>query len=73
MLSCFCLIVAWIEHVGLARAMFKKDAVEISCPDNAAGLYVKSRGGQLVKVYFFMLQNQKKIVFGKSHYTCMHA
>ncbi|XP_071908741.1 uncharacterized protein [Coffea arabica] len=37
---------------GLARAMFKKDAVEISCPDNAAGLYVKSRGGQLVKVVY---------------------
>nr|XP_027070807.1 uncharacterized protein LOC113695836 isoform X3 [Coffea arabica] len=37
---------------GLTRAMFKKDAVEISCPDNAAGLYVKSRSGQLVKVVY---------------------
>ncbi|KAL3532420.1 hypothetical protein ACH5RR_005941 [Cinchona calisaya] len=37
---------------GLTFAMFKRDAVEISCPDNAAGLYVKSRSGQIVKVVY---------------------
>nr|GMD99586.1 Iron/ascorbate oxidoreductase [Ipomoea batatas] len=29
--------------------MFTRDDVEIPCPDNAAGLYIKSRTGQVVK------------------------
>lgn len=30
--------------------MFTRDGVEIPCPDNAAGLYIKTRNGQIVKV-----------------------
>ncbi|XP_019156510.1 PREDICTED: uncharacterized protein LOC109153161 isoform X2 [Ipomoea nil] len=41
------------SFTGLTCEMFTRDDVEIPCPDNAAGLYVKSRTGQVVKVYSF--------------------
>nr|GME09180.1 Oxoglutarate/iron-dependent dioxygenase [Ipomoea batatas] len=34
---------------GLTCEMFTRDDVEIPCPDNAAGLYIMSRTGQVVK------------------------
>ncbi|KAF3441946.1 hypothetical protein FNV43_RR15862 [Rhamnella rubrinervis] len=37
---------------GLTCAMFMRDAVEIACPDSAAGLYVRTRSDQIVKVVF---------------------
>ncbi|XP_047254210.1 uncharacterized protein LOC107845972 isoform X3 [Capsicum annuum] len=37
---------------GLTCGMFTRDAVEIHCPDSAAGLYVKTRTGQIVKVEY---------------------
>ncbi|CAK7334888.1 unnamed protein product [Dovyalis caffra] len=37
---------------GLTCAMFKRDGVETICPDSAAGLYVKTRTDQIVKVVF---------------------
>ncbi|XP_058184156.1 uncharacterized protein LOC131301760 isoform X1 [Rhododendron vialii] len=37
---------------GLTCGMFMKDAVEIPCPDSAAGLYIKTRTDQIVKVVF---------------------
>jgi len=30
--------------------MFTKDGVEMSCPDSAAGLYIRTRSDQIVKV-----------------------
>ncbi|KAG5564641.1 hypothetical protein RHGRI_000735 [Rhododendron griersonianum] len=38
--------------LGLTCGMFMKDAVEIPCPDSAAGLYIKTRTDQIVKVVF---------------------
>ncbi|XP_015572521.1 uncharacterized protein LOC8278593 isoform X2 [Ricinus communis] len=37
---------------GLTCAMFKGDGVEIPCPDSAAGLYIKTRTDQIVKVIY---------------------
>ncbi|XP_057768751.1 uncharacterized protein LOC130988794 isoform X2 [Salvia miltiorrhiza] len=37
---------------GLTCAIFTRDAVEIPCPDSTAGLYVKTRSGQIVKVVY---------------------
>ncbi|KAK4404173.1 Nudix hydrolase 19, chloroplastic [Sesamum angolense] len=37
---------------GLTCGMFTRDAVELPCPDSAAGLYVKTRSGQIVKVVY---------------------
>ncbi|KAK6156482.1 hypothetical protein DH2020_010730 [Rehmannia glutinosa] len=37
---------------GLTCGIFTRDGVEISCPDTAAGLYVKTRSGQIVKVVY---------------------
>ncbi|KAJ4823644.1 hypothetical protein Tsubulata_017939 [Turnera subulata] len=37
---------------GLTCAMFKRDGVEIPCPDSAAGLYIRTRTDQIVKVVF---------------------
>uniref|UniRef100_A0A6N2N0P9 Isopenicillin N synthase-like Fe(2+) 2OG dioxygenase domain-containing protein n=1 Tax=Salix viminalis TaxID=40686 RepID=A0A6N2N0P9_SALVM len=37
---------------GLTCAMFKRDGVEIPCPDSTAGLYIKTRTDQIVKVVF---------------------
>ncbi|KAI3443837.1 hypothetical protein Pfo_000502 [Paulownia fortunei] len=37
---------------GLTCGMFMRDAVELPCPDSAAGLYVKTRSGQIVKVVY---------------------
>ncbi|KAI7750795.1 hypothetical protein M8C21_019701 [Ambrosia artemisiifolia] len=34
---------------GLTYAVFTKDGVEIPCPDSTAGLYIKTRTGQIVK------------------------
>ncbi|XP_047308085.1 uncharacterized protein LOC124911626 [Impatiens glandulifera] len=35
---------------GLTCAMFYKDAAEVPCPDKAAGLYIRARNNQVVKV-----------------------
>ncbi|KAF5742946.1 hypothetical protein HS088_TW09G01008 [Tripterygium wilfordii] len=37
---------------GLTCAMYTRDAVEIPCPDSAAGLYIRTRTGQIVKAVF---------------------
>ncbi|XWS17215.1 hypothetical protein CRYUN_Cryun33cG0049200 [Craigia yunnanensis] len=37
---------------GLTCGMFKRNGVEISCPDSAAGLYIRTRTGQIVKAIF---------------------
>lgn len=44
----------WI--VGLTCAIFKREGVEIPCPDSAAGLYIKTRTDQIVKVYFLVIK-----------------
>lgn len=31
--------------------MFTRDGIVIPCPDNAAGLYIRTRTDQIVKVY----------------------
>lgn len=36
--------------VGLTCGMFTRNGVKISSPDSAAGLYVKTRNDQIVKV-----------------------
>lgn len=52
----FILIYALIHYVGLTCAMFMRDAVEIPCPDSAAGLYIRTRTDQIVKVHFLKLE-----------------
>eukprot|EP01018_Ginkgo_biloba_P002059 Gb_10635 [translate_table: standard] len=37
---------------GLTCAMYMKDDSEISCPDNTAGLYIKTRTGAIVKAVY---------------------
>ncbi|KAE9593491.1 putative non-hem dioxygenase domain, isopenicillin N synthase [Lupinus albus] len=37
---------------GLACAIFTRDGVEIPCPDIAAGLYIRTRSDQIVKVVY---------------------
>jgi isopenicillin N synthase-like dioxygenase len=37
---------------GLTCGMFMRDAVELPCPDSAAGLYIRTRTDQIVKVVF---------------------
>ncbi|XP_062148587.1 uncharacterized protein LOC133857361 [Alnus glutinosa] len=37
---------------GLTCGMFIRDAVEMPCPDSAAGLYIRTRADQVVKVVF---------------------
>ncbi|XP_074273870.1 uncharacterized protein LOC141597342 isoform X2 [Silene latifolia] len=37
---------------GLTCGMFLRDDAEVACPDKAAGLYVKNRSDQIVKVVF---------------------
>ncbi|XP_031094754.1 uncharacterized protein LOC115999119 isoform X2 [Ipomoea triloba] len=37
---------------GLTCGIFMRDGVEIHCPDIAAGLYIKTRTGQIVKVEY---------------------
>ncbi|KAL2555062.1 2-oxoglutarate (2OG) and Fe(II)-dependent oxygenase superfamily protein [Forsythia ovata] len=37
---------------GLACAMFMRNGVELPCPDSAAGLYVKTRSSEIVKVVY---------------------
>ncbi|KAM7277497.1 hypothetical protein ACFE04_019363 [Oxalis oulophora] len=37
---------------GLTCGMFKRDGEEIPCPDSAAGLYIRTRTGQIVKAVF---------------------
>lgn len=37
---------------GLTCGMFKRNGVEIPCPDISAGLYIKTRNDQIVKVVF---------------------
>ncbi|KVH88829.1 hypothetical protein Ccrd_025285 [Cynara cardunculus var. scolymus] len=36
-------------HKGLTYGMFTRDGVEMPCPDSTAGLYIKTRTGQIVK------------------------
>lgn len=36
--------------------MFMKDAVEIPCPDSAAGLYIRTRTDQIIKVHYHKLE-----------------
>ena len=45
-----CLISISIQYVGLTCGMFTRDGVEMSCPDSAAGLYIRTRSDQIVKV-----------------------
>ncbi|XP_034223437.1 uncharacterized protein LOC117633778 isoform X3 [Prunus dulcis] len=40
------------DRYGLTCAMFTRDAVEIPCPDSGAGLYIRTRTDQIVKVVF---------------------
>ncbi|KAI4354421.1 hypothetical protein L6164_003283 [Bauhinia variegata] len=37
---------------GLTCGLFTRDGVEIPCPDNAAGLYIRTRSDQIVKVVY---------------------
>ncbi|KAG4966746.1 hypothetical protein JHK87_032397 [Glycine soja] len=37
---------------GLTCSMFTRDGVEIACPDSAAGLYIRTRNNQIVKVVY---------------------
>lgn len=37
---------------GLTCGMFMRDGAEIPCPDSTAGLYIKTRNGQIVKAVF---------------------
>ncbi|KAK9149500.1 hypothetical protein Scep_008257 [Stephania cephalantha] len=37
---------------GLTCGMFMRDGLEVPCPDNAAGLYIKTRTDQIVKAMF---------------------
>jgi len=37
---------------GLTSGLFTKNSVEIPCPDNAAGLYIRTRDNRVVKVVF---------------------
>ncbi|KAI4380686.1 hypothetical protein MLD38_006849 [Melastoma candidum] len=37
---------------GLTHAIFTKDATEVPCPDTAAGLYIRTRNKQVVKVVY---------------------
>ncbi|OIW05553.1 hypothetical protein TanjilG_23339 [Lupinus angustifolius] len=48
---------------GLTCAIFTRDGVEIPCPDSAAGLYIRTRSDQIVKVYILLLELQ--VVYGK--------
>ncbi|XP_015159530.1 uncharacterized protein [Solanum tuberosum] len=40
------------DRYGLTCGMFTRDAVEIHSPDSDAGLYIKTRTGQIVKVEY---------------------
>lgn len=53
-----CLISISIQYVGLTCGMFTRDGVEIACPDSAAGLYIRTRNNQIVKVYILLLELQ---------------
>ena len=37
-------------NAGLTCGLFTKNSVEVPCPDSAAGLYIRTRGNQVVKV-----------------------
>ncbi|KAK6941557.1 hypothetical protein RJ641_026934, partial [Dillenia turbinata] len=37
---------------GLTCGMYTRSTAEIPCPDNAAGLYVKTRSDQIVKIVY---------------------
>ncbi|PIN24336.1 Iron/ascorbate family oxidoreductase [Handroanthus impetiginosus] len=37
---------------GLTCGLFTRDSMELTCPDIAAGLYVKTRSGEIVKVLY---------------------
>ncbi|XP_015071424.1 uncharacterized protein LOC107015611 isoform X3 [Solanum pennellii] len=40
------------DRYGLTRGMFTRDSVDIHSPDSDAGLYIKTRTGQIVKVEY---------------------
>lgn len=42
--------VSLIANAGLTCGLFTKDSMEIPCPDIAAGLYIRTRDNQVVKV-----------------------
>lgn len=66
--------------------MFTRDGVEIACPDSAAGLYIRTRNNQIVKVCFlfsiitsnigyindnfFYIIKTLKSVLGSSFFQC---
>lgn len=37
---------------GLTCGLFMRDGVKVACPDSAAGLYIKARNNEIVKVFF---------------------
>ena len=43
----------FFRFLGLTCAMYVKDGVQVLCPDGNAGLYVKTRNGEIVKVIDF--------------------
>ncbi|KAG5007991.1 hypothetical protein JHK85_026533 [Glycine max] len=40
------------DQYGLTCGMFTRDGVEIACPDSAAGLYIRTRNNQIIKVVY---------------------
>lgn len=56
--TAFCLgsQLLWSLYLGLTCGMFLKDNVQVACPDKAAGLYVKNRNDEVVKVFFQILR-----------------
>lgn len=55
-----------ILYVGLTCGIFTRDGVEIPCPDSTAGLYIRTRNDQIVKVHILLLELQ---VTGWSKYV----
>jgi hypothetical protein len=47
-----------INYVGLTCGIFTRDGVEIPCPDSAAGLYIRTRNDQIVKVHTLLPEMQ---------------
>lgn len=47
-----------ILYVGLTCGIFTRDGVEIPCPDSTAGLYIRTRNDQIVKVHILLLELQ---------------
>lgn len=45
-----CFLIFKIFLTGLACGMFMRNGVKVSSPDSAAGLYIKARNNEIVKV-----------------------